>query len=42
MISALVRLFIQFQTHILWLDLLTYFVLMSAVIAGMCGFIRSF
>jgi peptidoglycan/LPS O-acetylase OafA/YrhL len=37
MISALVRVFIHVQTHILWLDLLIYFILMSAVIIAVCA-----
>jgi peptidoglycan/LPS O-acetylase OafA/YrhL len=37
MISALVRLFIHVRTHILWLDLLIYFVGMSVVIIAACA-----
>jgi peptidoglycan/LPS O-acetylase OafA/YrhL len=37
MISMLVRVFIHLQTHILWLDLLIYFLLMSAVIVPVCA-----
>ncbi len=37
MISLLVRLTIHLQTHILWLDLLIFFVLMSAVIVPVCA-----
>lgn len=37
MISALIRPLIHVQTHILWLDLLNYFVVMSAVIVPVCA-----
>jgi peptidoglycan/LPS O-acetylase OafA/YrhL len=37
MISMLIRPAIHLQTHILWLDLLIYFVLMSAVIVAVCA-----
>jgi peptidoglycan/LPS O-acetylase OafA/YrhL len=37
MISMLVRLTIHLQTHILWLDLLIFYVLMSAVIVSVCA-----
>jgi peptidoglycan/LPS O-acetylase OafA/YrhL len=37
MISMLVRVTGQIQTHILWLDLLIQFVLMSVIIVGVCA-----
>jgi peptidoglycan/LPS O-acetylase OafA/YrhL len=37
MISVLIRPAIHVRTHILWLDLLIYFVLMSAVIVPVCA-----
>lgn len=37
MISVLIRPAIHLQTHILWLDLLIYFLLMSAVIVPVCA-----
>ncbi len=42
MISMLVRLANHLQTHILWLDLLVYFVLMSAVIVLVCSILFAF
>lgn len=37
MISALIRLTLRLQTHVLWLDLLIQFVVMSAVIIFLCA-----
>jgi peptidoglycan/LPS O-acetylase OafA/YrhL len=37
MISALIRLTGRLQTHILWLDLLIQFVVMSVIIISVCA-----
>jgi peptidoglycan/LPS O-acetylase OafA/YrhL len=37
MISLLIRATIRLQTHILWLDLIVQFILMSIVIIGLCS-----
>jgi peptidoglycan/LPS O-acetylase OafA/YrhL len=37
MISLLIRLTIRLQTHVLWLDLLIQFAVMSVIIIGVCA-----
>ena len=39
MISALVRLLSPLRTHILWLDLLIHFLVMSVIITSVCAFL---